>query len=106
MSTRRSTVPRKIFGRIRLSQFQSRLKKNESEESHEEESTNQDDQMYSQSKVIESIQSRASRSMNRSFDREMWQRHVANQSEDADESTNQREPNTENPLRTFTDFSS
>ena len=90
MSTRRSTVPRKIFGRIRLSQFQSRLKKNESEESHEEESTNQNDQRYSQSKVIESIQSRASRSMNRSFDREMWQRHVVNQSEDADESTNQR----------------
>lgn len=90
MSTRRSTVPRKIFGRIRLSQFRSRLTKNESEESCEEESTNQHDQRYSQSKVIESIQSRASRSMNRSFDREMWQRHVANQSEDADESTNQR----------------
>ena len=90
MSTRRSTVPRKIFGRIRLSQFRSRLTKNESEESYEEESTNQRDQRFSQSKVIESIQSRSSRSMNRSFDREMWHRHVANQSEDADESTNQR----------------
>ena len=90
MSTRRSTVPRKIFGRIRLSQFRSRLTKNESEESYEEESTNQRDQRFSQSKVIESIQSRSSRSMNRSFDREMWHRHVANQSEDADEPTNQR----------------
>ena len=90
MSTRRSTVPRKIFGRIRLSQFRTRLKKNESEESYEEESTNQRDQRFSQSKVIESIQSRSSKSMNRSFDREMWHRHVANQSEDVDESTNQR----------------
>jgi len=90
MSTRRSTVPRKIFGRIRLSQFRSRLKTNESEESCENESTNRRDQRYSQSKVIESIQSRSSRSMNRSFDREMWHRHVANQSEDVDESTNQR----------------
>ena len=90
MSTRRSTVPRKIFGRIRISQFRSGLKTNESEESCENESTNRRDQRCSQSKVIESIQSRSSRSMNRSFDREMWHRHVANQSEDVDESTNQR----------------
>ena len=90
MSTRRSTVPRKIFGRIRLSQFRSKITKHKSEESREEESTNHRDQRYSQSKVIDSIQSRASRSMNRSFDGEMWQSHLVSQSEDPNEETNQR----------------
>ena len=90
MSTRRSTVPRKIFGRIRLSQFRSKLTKHKSEELHDEKSTNRSDQSYSQSTVTESVQSRASRSMNRSFDREMWHRHVVDQSENPDEVTNQR----------------